>query len=159
MRYFTYVFLKPFATTQGLRNGTRFRDQTCPCEHAFKGRTFLAFLMNRVLSTNNNHNNNIPAFTKFGTCIVNVLCQLQIKHYMVQLFIVECNLSVTIKNHLRTRVCIYVHVFVWTLSSFWNEKLILGFCPSILIQNGVALFCVLWWDDTKMDYMWAKRHK
>jgi hypothetical protein len=37
---------------------------------------------------------------KLGMCTVNVLlCQLQVKYYMVKLFIVECNFYVKLSNH------------------------------------------------------------
>jgi len=50
--------------------------------------------------------------------MVSVLCQLQVKHYIVQVFIVEYNLSVKSKStHLRTRVNMNF-VFVLTLKTY-----------------------------------------
>jgi len=33
------------------------------------------------------------------TCIINVLCQLEVKYYLVKIFIVQCNLPIKFQYH------------------------------------------------------------
>jgi hypothetical protein len=35
---------------------------------------------------------------KLGTCTVNVLCQVQVKYYIVKVLIVECTFYIKLKN-------------------------------------------------------------
>jgi len=51
-----------------------------------------AFVANCDLTTSNN-----STFAKLGTCIVNVLCPLEVKYYTGRVFIIECNLLITLK--------------------------------------------------------------
>ena len=62
-------------------------------------------------------NNKNSAVNKLGTCVVNVLWQLEVKYYIVKVFIVECNLSIKLKSN-----------------SFWDMCLCL-------------LFCLFWWEE------------
>jgi len=54
-------------------------------------------------------------------CIVNVLCQLQVKHYIVQVFIVECNFSVTIKIHSFTDTCLYEFYLRFDMKNLFSK--------------------------------------
>jgi len=53
-----------------------------------------AFFVNYDLITSNN-----STLIKLGTCIVNVLCPPYVKYYTDRVFIIECNLSITLKTH------------------------------------------------------------
>lgn len=44
-------------------------------------------------------NNEKKTVIKFGTHTVNVLCQLQVTHYIIKIFTVECNLSLKLRSH------------------------------------------------------------
>jgi hypothetical protein len=44
-------------------------------------------------------NNNNSIIIKLETCIVNVLCQMQVKYNIVSVFIVEYDLSNRLKSH------------------------------------------------------------
>jgi hypothetical protein len=48
-------------------------------------------------------NNKKSTVIELGTCIVNVLCQLEVKCYTVKALISECNLAV----ELKTTLCLY----------------------------------------------------
>ena len=58
-------------------------DQTCPCVHLFRWKTFWEFVVNCDLVNNNN-----SAFMKMGKGVVNVLYQLSVKYYMVK--VISC---------------------------------------------------------------------
>jgi len=51
-----------------------------------------AFVVNCDLTTSNN-----STLAKLGTCIVTLLCPLEVKYSTGRVFIIECNLSITLK--------------------------------------------------------------
>lgn len=44
-------------------------------------------------------NNKNSTVIKLGTCTVNVLCQVLVKYYTVEVLIFECILTVKLKSH------------------------------------------------------------
>jgi hypothetical protein len=61
---------------------------------------------------------------KLGTCIADALRHLYVKCYCVKVFIVDCSLSVELKNHSFLDIR-----FMWNFSSFWVKNWI---CPRTL---------------------------
>lgn len=45
-------------------------------------------------------------FTKLETCTVNLLCQWQVKHCTVKIFVLECNISMKVTSG---HMCLYEH--------------------------------------------------
>jgi hypothetical protein len=95
-----------------LSKGVTVHDWTCPCVHCFRWMIFWEFTVNCSLINNNN-----STVFKLGTSTVNVLCQLQVKHYSLKAFIVTFNLSVKLKTaHFRT--CVDMNFFFVLMWSF-----------------------------------------
>jgi hypothetical protein len=71
------------------------------------------------------YNNNNSTFMILGMSIINLLCQLQVKYYLVKIFIVQYNLPIKIQYHsfLDIRLC-------GLFSCMWN--LTFEACPIIL---------------------------
>jgi hypothetical protein len=78
-------------------------NQTCPCVQWFRWRAFWILVLTCDLINNNNSTG-----IKLGTCIANVLFQLQVKYYTVKVL-----LNVII--HLNSKPLIFRHVFVGTI--------------------------------------------
>jgi hypothetical protein len=110
-----------------LSKGATVHDWTCPFVHWFGWMIFWAFMVNCSLINNKNW-----TVIELGMSVVNVLCQLQVKHYILTVFTVISNLSVKLKT---TQFWTYVYT---NFSSFWCEELTLGFCPTILDAPSIS---------------------
>jgi len=109
---------------RNLWKGVTIRDQTCPYGHWFRLRTFRVSVINCNLINNKNW-----SVIKLGTFIINALCQLWLKYYIVKVFIVDCNFLFELKT-------IYFRTIVfWTFSLFWCGELVLEIFPNIPDKN------------------------
>jgi hypothetical protein len=91
----------------------RVHGRKCQRVHWFRWRTFWASVVNCYLVNSKNW-----TVTKLGTCTVNISCQVPGKYYIVTVFIVECNHSITLKNHISQKR------FIWLLCSNVNNSLL-----------------------------------
>jgi len=57
-------------------------------------------------------NSKSSAFNKLETCIGNVLCQLYVKYYILNVFVFERNFSIKLSNTTHPQKDVYMKVFL-----------------------------------------------
>ena len=66
-----------------------------------------------------------------GDSIVNVLCQLLVKYYVITVFVDEFNIPLKLKSHLFADICLRKR-----FSLFLREELVLQVCPRTVESSG-----------------------
>lgn len=75
-------------------------------------------------------NNRNPTFMILGVCTIKVLCHLQVKYYLLMIFIVQCNLPIKFQYHSFLELCLCgLFICMWNLT--------VEACPSILDTRSI----------------------
>ena len=103
----------------------------CPFVHWCRCRSLITFVV--ICRFKNNKNSTV---IKLGTCYVNVWRHLWVKYYIVQVFIVQYNFSIELKNRPFPNMWFYEY-----FSYFWREELTLNLSQYVRY----ILYYNLWW--------------